>query len=60
MAAKRPDWKPYSGDRWREVEDAMWQIYATGFANSPAYVNVILEEGHAAALAQANAKDRGW
>jgi hypothetical protein len=50
-------WRSYSGDRWNDVEDAMWEIYATGITHSPECVNVIAEEAYAAALAQANAGD---
>lgn len=46
-----PNWVRYGGVRWTEVEDAMWQIYATGVTQSPEYVNVIAEEAYAAALA---------
>jgi hypothetical protein len=42
----------FTAARWHEVEDAMWQIYATGITHSPEYLNVIAEEAYAAGLAQ--------
>jgi hypothetical protein len=34
-----------------EVEDAMWEIYATGITHKPSFINAIFEEAYA--LAQA-------
>jgi hypothetical protein len=44
-------WKPYSGDRWLEVEDAMSALYKTGITHKPSFINAIFEEAYA--LAQA-------
>ena len=45
-------WKPYSGERWHEVEDAMWALYATGITHRPSFVNAIFEEAYALAQAE--------
>ena len=47
----------FTPDRWAEVEDAMWEIYATGISHKPSFVNAIAEEAYAAGLAQMRAAD---
>jgi hypothetical protein len=44
-------WTPYSGTRWDEVEDAMWELYATGITHKPSFINAIAEEAYAIASA---------
>lgn len=41
----------FTRERWHEVEDAMWQIYASGVTHRPSFVNAIAEEAYAAASA---------
>ncbi len=50
-------WKPYSGSRWHEVEEAMWQLYATGITHKPSFIRVMAEEACAAGLAQMSKAD---
>jgi hypothetical protein len=42
----------FTPERWEEVEDAMWQIYASGITHRPSFVNAIFEEAYELALAQ--------
>ena len=39
----------FTPDRWVEVEDAMWEIYATGITHKPSFINAIAEEAYAMA-----------
>jgi hypothetical protein len=45
----------FTPERWDEVEDAMWQIYAIGITHSRDFVNVVAEEAYAIGLEQATA-----
>jgi len=42
----------FTPDRWVEVEDAMWEIYATGITHKPSFINAIFEEAYALAQAE--------
>jgi hypothetical protein len=42
----------FTPDRWVEVEDAMWEIYATGITHKPSFINAIFEEAYGLAQAE--------
>jgi hypothetical protein len=47
----------FTFERWQAVEDAMWELYASGITHRPSFIRVIAEEAYAAGLAQMSAAD---
>jgi hypothetical protein len=44
----------FAPERWDEVEDAMWELYATGIAHRPSFIRVMAEEAYAAQMSKAD------